>query len=114
MANGEVTMSMDRTTGGDRQDSADPIRLRTPTRSTTLPDWMLDPPPPRRTLGVRFKERVAALPGAARLRRRWWAWQRRERLYQRHPNTVKIVAMVVSWTVILLLVLSVHALYGRS
>ncbi len=107
-------MSRDGTTGGDRQRSADPIHLRTPARSSTLPEWMLDPPPPRRTLGVRLKEGIAALPGAERLRRRWWAWQRRERLYQRHPNTVKIVAMVLSWTVVLLLVLAVYALYGQA
>lgn len=74
---------------------------------------MLDPPPARRTLGARIADGVAALPGAGWLRRRWWAWQRRQRLSERFPNTVKIAAMVVSWAVIMILVLFAYALYGQ-
>ncbi|MEV6690716.1 hypothetical protein AB0M35_04480 [Micromonospora sp. NPDC051196] len=94
----------------DRPVTDAPVRLRTPRQSTTLPDWMLDPPPPRRTLGARVAGAFAALPGASRLRRRWWAWQDRDRLYQRYPNTFKVVAMVVSWAVGTALVLLVYAL----
>ncbi|MBX7268416.1 hypothetical protein KIF24_21955 [Micromonospora sp. Llam7] len=90
------------------------VHPRTPDRPTALPSWMLDPPPPRRTLGVRLAEAVAALPGAGWVRRRWWAWQRRQRLSQRYPNTVKILAVIVSFVVILILVLSAHALYGLA
>ncbi|RUL92871.1 hypothetical protein [Verrucosispora sp. FIM060022] len=89
------------------------IRLRTPRQASTLPAWMLDPPPPRRTLGVRVGQAFAALPGAGRLRRRWWAWQDRDRLYQRYPIAFKLVAMVVSWVVVMALVLLVYALYGQ-
>ncbi|MBL6274799.1 hypothetical protein JMF97_01320 [Micromonospora fiedleri] len=89
------------------------IRLRTPRQASTLPAWMLDPPPPRRTLGVRVGQAFAALPGADRLRRRWWAWQDRDRLYQRYPTAFKLVAMVVSWVVVMALVLLVYALYGQ-
>ncbi|GIJ77086.1 hypothetical protein SAMN05443287_101264 [Micromonospora phaseoli] len=105
------------TTDGDTDRARQPeehVRLRTPEQPSVLPDWMLDPPPPRRTLGVRLAEAVAALPGAGRIRRRWWIWQRRERLSQRYPNAVKIMAVLVSFAVILLLVLSVHALYGLA
>ncbi|MDG4792473.1 hypothetical protein [Micromonospora sp. WMMD1082] len=93
--------------------SEEPVRLRTPEHPTTLPDWMRDPPPARRTLGTRLTESVAALPGAGAVRRRWWAWQGRERLHQRYPNTVKIVAMAVSFVVSLALVLFAYALYGQ-
>ena len=50
---------------------------------------------------------------ADRLRRRWWAWQDRDRLYQRYPTAFKLVAMVVSWVVVMALVLLVYALYGQ-
>ncbi len=93
---------------------AEPVRLRTPDRPPTLPDWMLDPPPPRRTLGVRVADAMAALPGAGWLRRRWWAWQRRQRLYQRFPNTVKILAMLVSFVVILVMVMFAYGLYSQA
>ncbi|PZG07975.1 hypothetical protein C1I95_30420, partial [Micromonospora craterilacus] len=79
----------------------------------TLPDWMRDPPPARRTLGTRLADGMAALPGAGWLRRRWWAWQRRQRLYQRFPNTVKIGAMLVSFVVILVMVMLAYGLYGQ-
>ncbi|MGC5050700.1 hypothetical protein ACLQ2S_04500 [Micromonospora sp. DT48] len=92
----------------------DPARLRPPDRPTVLPSWMLDPPPARRTLGVRITENLVALPGAAALRRRWWAWQRRQRLRERYPNTVKVVAMLVSFVASLALVLLLHALYGQA
>ena len=97
----------------DRPGTAEPLRLRTPRRASTLPEWMLNPPPPRRTLGDRVATVFAALPGASRLRRRWWAWQERDRLYQRYPNAFKLVAMVVSWAVVMVLVLLVYGLYGQ-
>ncbi|MGC5029607.1 hypothetical protein [Micromonospora sp. DT229] len=98
-------------TSAERPDEA--IRLRTPRPASTLPAWMLDPPPPRRTLGVRVAQAFAALPGAGRLRRRWWAWQDRDRLYQRYPTTFKLVAMVVSWIVVMALVSLLYALYAQ-
>ncbi|TCB96218.1 hypothetical protein E0H26_16515 [Micromonospora zingiberis] len=106
-------MTSDGTPAG-RPTSEEPPRLRTPRQPTTLPDWMLDPPPPRRTLGVRVAEAVAALPGAARVRRRWWAWQDRDRLYQRYPNSFKFVAIVVSWVVVMVLVMLIYALYSQA
>ncbi|MEV4710058.1 hypothetical protein [Micromonospora sp. NPDC049374] len=92
----------------------DSVRLRTPDQPSALPDWMLDPPPPRRTLGVRIAEGVAALPGAGTVRRRWWAWQGRRRLRDRYPNTVKVIAMLVSFVVSLALVLFIYALYSQA
>jgi hypothetical protein len=92
----------------------DPVRLRTPDRPPALPDWMIDPPPPRRTLGVRLADGVAGLPGVGAIRRRWWAWQRRERLHQRYPNTVKILAMLIAFVVSLALVLFCYALYSQA
>ncbi|RIV40945.1 hypothetical protein D2L64_03985 [Micromonospora radicis] len=87
--------------------------MRTPRAPSTLPEWMLNPPPPRRTVGVRIGQAVRALPGAERLRRRWHRWQLRERLYQRYPNAVKILAMVISWFVIMILVSIAYALYAQ-
>ncbi|MEU6022063.1 hypothetical protein ACGFIK_01240 [Micromonospora sp. NPDC048871] len=102
------------TTGGTSTERPDEtIRLRTPRPASTLPAWMLDPPPPRRTLGVRVAQAFAALPGVGRLRRRWWAWQDRDRLYQRYPTTFKMVAMVVSWIVVMALVSLLYALYAQ-
>ncbi len=107
-------MSTDRAPGQARQREG-PNRPRTPGGQSTLPGWMLDPPPPRRTLGLRIRERAAgALPGAGWLRRRWWAWQRRERLHQRYPNTVKVAAMILAWVVALLLVMFVYALFDMD
>ena len=87
---------------------------RTPQQPSALPDWMRDPPPPRRTLGVRFAETVEALPGARRLRERWWARQQRQKLYQRYPNAVKVVAFFLCWAVALALVLAAYALSGMA
>ncbi|MBQ1049336.1 hypothetical protein KBX50_12805 [Micromonospora sp. C51] len=89
------------------------VRMRTPDQPSPLPDWMLNPPPARRTLGTRLAEGVAALPGAGALRRRWWAWQRRQPLRQRYPNTMKIFALLVSFVASLALVLVIYALYGQ-
>ncbi|MFV2100322.1 hypothetical protein [Micromonospora sp. LOL_024] len=105
------------TTDGDtasKRQADERVRPRTPGQPSALPDWMRDPPPPGRTLGVRLADAVAALPGAGRIRRRWWIWQQRERLAERYPNAVKIMAVVLSFVVILLLVLSAHALYGLA
>ncbi|MEV2240521.1 hypothetical protein [Micromonospora sp. NPDC049891] len=105
-------MATDR--GPDRtRRPGDPVRLRTPDQPTVLPDWMLDPPPPRRTLGVRIAEGVAALPGAGAVRRRWWSWQGRQRLRDRYPNTVKVIAMLVSFVASLALVLLIYGLYSQ-
>lgn len=109
---GENEMTTDR--GPDRTRRPDEgVRLRTPDQPSALPDWMLNPPPARRTLGVRFAEGLAALPGAAAVRRRWWAWQGRRRLRERYPNTVKIVAMLAAFVASLALVLVIYALYGQ-
>lgn len=74
---------------------------------------MLDPPPPRRTAGDRIAAALLALPGAAALRRRWQVWQGRRRLYQRFPNTMKVVGFVVSFAVTLTLVMAVYVLLPR-
>ncbi|GIJ20196.1 hypothetical protein [Micromonospora lutea] len=92
----------------------DPVRLRTPGQPSALPDWMLNPPPARRTLGVRIGEGVAALPGVGALRRRWWAWQGRQRLRERYPNTIKVIAMLFSFAASLALVVLIYALYGNT
>ncbi|MGN9809645.1 hypothetical protein ACTMSW_09830 [Micromonospora sp. BQ11] len=99
---------MRRTRGSHTGDG--PRWQRTPQQPSALPGWMLDPPPPRRTLGVRVAETVEALPGARRLRERWWAWQQRRKLYQRYPNTVKVVAFFLCWAIALFLVLAVYGL----
>ncbi|MDM4723107.1 hypothetical protein QTQ03_27185 [Micromonospora sp. WMMA1363] len=91
-----------------------PPKLRTPRQPSTLPDWMLDPPPPRRTVGDRTATAVLTLPGVAALRRGWWSWQGRRRLHQRYPNTVKVVASVLSFLVALALVLAANALFGMA
>ncbi|WBB89179.1 hypothetical protein [Verrucosispora sp. WMMC514] len=105
-------MSTDR--GPDRtRRPDDSVGLRTPEQPSALPDWMLNPPPARRTLGTRLAEGVAALPGAGAVRRRWWAWQRRQPLRQRYPNTMKIIALLVSFVASLALVLVLYALYGQ-
>ncbi|MFF0719592.1 hypothetical protein [Micromonospora sp. NPDC003816] len=95
-----------------KRDPERPVSLRTPDQPSMLPDWMRDPPPPRRTLGARVGDRLAALPGARWLRGRWWAWQRRQRLYQRFPVTTKIVMMVVAWTLALILVLAAYGIFS--
>ncbi|MER7456087.1 hypothetical protein [Micromonospora sp. NPDC126480] len=97
----------------DRTDQAEGF-LRTPQPASTLPDWMLDPPPPRRTVGDRVAAAFWSLPGATALRHRWWAWQRRQRLYQRFPNAAKVTALVLCFVVALALVLAANALYGMS
>jgi hypothetical protein len=88
--------------------------LRAPQQPSTLPEWMLNPPPPRRTVGDRLAGAVNALPGAARLRRRWWAWQGRQRLHQRYPNAVKVSAFFLSFAAALALVLAANALFGMA
>jgi hypothetical protein len=80
-------------------------RSRRPDQPSLLPDWMRDPPPPRATLGDRIAAAVLRIPGAPGVRRGWWAWRERRRLYQRFPNAVKIVAFFASWAVALALVL---------
>ncbi|RKN49263.1 hypothetical protein [Micromonospora endolithica] len=93
-----------------RTDPADRRWLRAPQQPSVLPDWMRDPPPPRRTLGDRIAGAVGSLPGARRLRERRWAREQRQKLYQRYPNTVKVVAFFLCWAVALLLVLTVYGL----
>ncbi len=88
--------------------------LRTPRPAATLPDWMLDPPSPRRTVGDRVAGVAWSLPGAMALRRRWWAWQGRQRLHQRFPNAVKTVSFFLCFLLALGLVLAANALFGMS
>jgi hypothetical protein len=78
----------------------------------TLPDWMRDPPPPRMTLGRRVSMALDRRPAWRALRRRWWAWQERRRLYQRFPVGFKIVAFFASWLLALALVLGVYAVFS--
>ncbi|SCL30571.1 hypothetical protein GA0070616_4100 [Micromonospora nigra] len=85
--------------------------MRTPEQPSSLPAWMLDPPPPRRTLGRRLEAAVLAVPGARRVRHRWRNWQGRRRLHERFPTTYRIAAFFLSWAVALLLVLAFYALY---
>lgn len=87
-------------------------RLHQPEQPPSLPAWMLDPPPPRRTTGDRIVAVLLALPGAAALRRRWQVWQGRHRLYQRFPNMMKVAGFVVCFAVTLGLVLATYALRG--
>lgn len=74
---------------------------------------MIDPPSPRRTAGDRIAAALLVLPGAATLRRRWQVWQGRRRLYQRFPNTMKVVGFVVSFAVTLALVMAVYVLLPK-
>ncbi|NLU79980.1 hypothetical protein HCA58_16625 [Micromonospora sp. HNM0581] len=92
----------------------DPVCLQTSQQPSALPDWMLNPPPARRTFGVRIGERVTTLPGAGVIRRRWWAWQRRQPLRERYPNTVKVIALFACFVVSLALMLAIYSLYGRA
>ncbi|MEW2380767.1 hypothetical protein AB0873_01530 [Micromonospora sp. NPDC047707] len=86
--------------------------LRTPQQPSSLPEWMLNPPPPRRTVGDRLAGAALALPGAAVLRRQWWAWQGRRRLHERYPNAVKVAAFFLCFAAALALVLAANALFG--
>ncbi|WP_018219017.1 hypothetical protein [Salinispora vitiensis] len=88
-------------------------RLHQPEQPPSLPAWMLDPPPARRTAGDRIATALLALPGATALRRRWQVWQARRRLYQRFPNTMKVVGFVVSFAVTLALVMAVYVLLPK-
>ncbi|WP_018253618.1 hypothetical protein [Salinispora mooreana] len=95
------------------QDQQRSPRLHQPEQPPSLPAWMLDPPPPRRTAGDRIVEVLLTLPGAAALRRRWQVWQGRRRLYQRFPNTMKVAGFIVSFAVTLGLVMAVYVLLPR-
>lgn len=92
----------------DRPDRARPNWER---RGPVLPDWMRDPPPPRLTIGRRIAIALARRPAWAALRRRWWAWQDRRRLYQRFPAAFKIIAFFVCWMLALALVLATYTVY---
>lgn len=81
---------------------------------STLPDWMLNPPPPRITLGQRVGAALLRLPGAPRLRRSWWAWQERQRLHERYPNSFKIIAFFASWGLAIVLFLAAYALFSLA
>ncbi|SCL33546.1 hypothetical protein GA0074692_3597 [Micromonospora pallida] len=89
-------------------------RARQPGQPSLLPDWMRNPPPPRTTLGDRVAGGLLRIPGAPRIRRAWWAWRERQRLYQRFPNAVKIVAFFASWAVALALVLIAWGLFSMA
>lgn len=89
-----------------------PSPRRQPAQRPTLPDWMRDPPPPRLTLGDRITGALLRVPGAAAVRRYWWAWRDRQRLYQRFPTTFKIVAFFASWAIALVLLLVSYALFS--
>lgn len=92
------------------QNQSRPPRLHQPEQPPSLPAWMLDPPPSRRTAGDRIATALLALPGATALHRRWQVRQDRQRLYQRFPNTMKVVGFVVCFAVTLGLVLAIYAL----
>nr|MDT0657117.1 hypothetical protein [Micromonospora sp. DSM 115978] len=92
---------------------SDKVRLPPDRRQSVLPDWMRDPPPPRLTVGRRIGMALARLPGAATVRRRWWAWQERRRLYERFPVSFKIVAFFASWLLALGMVLALYLLFAR-
>ncbi|WBB81863.1 hypothetical protein O7606_11160 [Micromonospora sp. WMMD882] len=79
----------------------------------TLPEWMLNPPPPRPTLGDRTTATLLRLPGAVAARHRWWVWRDRRRLHERFPRTFKIVAFFGSWAIALGLLLGAYGLFAR-
>lgn len=88
----------------------EPAQATDPTASA-LPQWMRAPEPPRATIGSRVTAALGRTPGATWLQRRWWAWQDRERLDQRHPVGFKIVAFFASWFLALALLLGAYALF---
>ncbi|WP_080640911.1 hypothetical protein [Salinispora oceanensis] len=89
-------------------------RLHQPEQPPSLPAWMLDPPPARRTAGDRIATALLALPGATALRRRWQVRQDRHRLYQRFPNMMKVAGFAVCFAVTLGLVLATYALRAST
>ncbi|SCE72673.1 hypothetical protein GA0070618_0462 [Micromonospora echinospora] len=103
----------DRNTSGPGQ-AGRSARSRPPGQPSLLPDWMRDPPPPRVTLGDRVAAGLLRLPGAPRARQSWWAWQDRRRLYERFPNSFKIVAFFASWAIALTLVLTAWGLFALA
>ncbi|MEU4568523.1 hypothetical protein [Micromonospora sp. NPDC023956] len=86
------------------------VRPEPPAQPSLLPDWMRNPPPPRVTLGDRVTATLLRVPGAPGIRRAWWTWRDRQRLHERFPNSFKIVAFFVSWTLALVLLLGAYGL----
>lgn len=69
--------------------------------ATSIPDWVLDPPPPRLTLGARWSRWVDRRPALRRLRTLWWRWRDRRRISDRFPVATKIVIWPIAWAVAL-------------
>ena len=84
----------------------------TGTPKAKLPEWMLNPPPPRLTMTQRLTAPVTRLPGWQALQRRWWRWQDRTRLHQSHPTAFKIAAFFGSWVMIMAMLGFVYFLFA--
>jgi hypothetical protein len=83
-------------------------------QQSALPEWMRNPPPARLTLGRRFSGVLNRRPAWTALQRRWWAWQDRQRLYQRFPIAFKIVAFFVAWVIATVLVLAMYGIFSLA
>ena len=84
------------------------------TTRSSLPEWMLNPPPPRLTLTQRLTAPVTRTPRWKALQQRWWRWQDRTRLYDRYPTTFKITAFFVSWLLAMVLLSVAYTLFALS
>jgi hypothetical protein len=69
--------------------------------SGNIPEWVLDPPPPRLTVGRRWSRWVDRRPWLRAVRRGWWRWRDRRKLSDRFPIAVKIIVWPIAWAIAL-------------
>ena len=86
----------------------------TGTSRSSLPEWMLNPPPPRLTLTQRLTAPVTRTPRWQALQHRWWRWQDRTRLYDRYPTAFKITAIFASWVLAMAMISVAYMLFALS
>jgi hypothetical protein len=84
------------------------------TSRSNLPEWMLNPPPPRLTLMQRLTAPLTRQPAWRALQQRWWRWQDRTRLHESHPTAFKIVAVFASWVLIMVMLAVVYLLFALA